>query len=54
VESTGLLFVRHETANETGDFIGGGIQGEVPRIKDVKLSLRNVTAVRLGLRQLER
>jgi hypothetical protein len=41
-------------ANEVGDFIGGGIQGEVPGIKDVNLSLRNVTALRLGLRQLKR
>jgi hypothetical protein len=27
IELTVLLFVRHETANELGDFIGGGIQG---------------------------
>jgi hypothetical protein len=53
-ELTVLLFVRHETANEIGNFVGGGIQGEVPRIKDVILSLRNVTVVRLGLRQLKR
>ncbi len=31
---TVLLFVRQETANEIADFIGGGIQGEGPRIKD--------------------
>lgn len=54
IELTVLLFVRHETVNEIGDFIGGGIQGEVPRLKDVNLSLWNVTAVRLGLRQLKR
>ncbi len=23
-----LLFVRHEAANEIGDFIGGGVEGE--------------------------
>jgi hypothetical protein len=49
-----LLCVRHETANEIGDFIGGGIQGKVPRVKDVNMSLWNITAVRLGLRQLKR
>jgi hypothetical protein len=54
IELTVLLFVRHETANEIGDSIGGGIQGEVPRIKNVNLSLRNVTVVHLGLRQLKR
>src|SRR5213593_2129817 len=47
-----LLCVRHEPANEIGDFIGGGIQGKVPRVKDVNMGLRNITAVRLGLRQL--
>ena len=33
---------------------GSGIQGEMPRIKDVNLSLRNVAMVCLGLRQLKR
>ncbi len=39
----------HETANEFRDFIGGGIQGEVPRIKDMNLSLRHVAPVGLRL-----
>jgi hypothetical protein len=49
-----LRLVRHETANENANFIGDAIQGEVPRVKDVNLSLRNVTAVRLGLRRIKR
>ena len=50
---TVLLNVGHETANQIGDFIGGGIEGEVARIKDVHLSLRDVTAVRIGLRRFK-
>src|ERR1051326_3492732 len=49
-----LLFVRHETANEVGNFIGRGIQREVPRLHEVNLCLRNITAVRLGFRQRKR
>ena len=29
IEMATLLFVRHATANEIGDFVGGGIQSEV-------------------------
>jgi len=49
-----LPAVRHETANEIRDFIGGCVQREVPRIKDVNLSLWNVAAVRLWLSQIKR
>lgn len=44
-----LWIIQHELANEIGDFIGGGIEGEMSGIKDVNLSLRNVPAVRSGL-----
>ena len=51
--STVLLLVGYETANQIGDCFGGGIQGEVPRVKDVHLSLGNVAVVRLGLAPLK-
>ena len=49
-QTTVLLFVRYELANEIGDFIGGGIECEVTRLKDVNLSLRQIKVVRLGRR----
>jgi len=49
-----LLFVRDEAPNEIGHLIGRGIQRKVPGIEDVNFSLRNVTAVRLGLRLVKR
>ena len=48
-----LLLVGYETANHIRDFIGGGVQREVPAIKDVNLCLGNIAAVRLGLAGVE-
>jgi hypothetical protein len=49
-----LLFAQHEPPNQIGDFIGGGVQGEVTRIKDVNLSLRHVAAIGLRFRKVKR
>jgi hypothetical protein len=49
-----IVGAKHETANEIGDFIFRGVQGEVPRVEDVNLGPGNVTAVRRGFRQVKR
>jgi hypothetical protein len=41
-------------SNQPGDFIGGGIEGELTRIKNVNFSLGNIPAVRLGLAGVKR
>src|SRR3954465_348750 len=39
---SGLVFRSHELANQRRDFIGGGVEREMPRIKDVNLGAGHV------------
>ena len=49
-----LLFVHHKTANQIRNFIGGGIQSKMARIKNVNLSFWHITAIGLRLGKVER
>jgi hypothetical protein len=44
-----LLLVGHETADEVGDLVGGGVEGEVAGVENVNLGLGDVVAVSFRL-----